>query len=143
MSPNLILWIVIGIAALFLDILTSAFLFVWFTVGAICAIISDALGYSVAVQFIVFIIVSIVLVLVCYPLIKKNVKNKIKPTALREETYKGREIIVDAEMQENNAVKLDGVLWKIEDISIKLQKGQKFKILGMNGNKVIIKKLES
>lgn len=137
---NLTLWIVIGITALITDILTSAFLFVWFTIGAICAIIAGAMGYSTVVQWIVFVVVSILLITICYPIIKKNIKNGIKPTLLREKTYKGKTVIVDEEMEKNNAVKLDGVLWNIENQDIKLKKGDIIKVVGMDGTKILIKK---
>lgn len=140
MSSILILWIVIGVVCLVVDMLTSAFLFVWFTVGAIFAIIAYTLKYSIMVQFSVFIIVSVLLVVVCYPIIKKNIKKNIKPTALRESTYKGRKIIIDKEMQHNNAVKLDGVLWNIKNNDIILKEGDKIEITAIEGNRVSVKK---
>lgn len=142
MSSSLILWIVIGIVCLVADILTSAFLFVWFTVGAIFALIAYTLKYSIVVQFSVFVIVSVILVAVCYPLIKKNIKKNIKPTALRESTYKGKKIIIDREMQDNNAVKLDGVLWNIKNDDIVLKEGDKIEITGIDGNRVLVKKCD-
>ncbi|MBP2032252.1 membrane protein implicated in regulation of membrane protease activity [Clostridium algifaecis] len=142
MSSSLILWIIIGIVCLVADILTSAFLFVWFTVGAIFALIAYTLKYSIVVQFSVFVIVSVILVAVCYPLIKKNIKKNIKPTALRESTYKGKKIIIDREMQDNNAVKLDGVLWNIKNDDIVLKEGDKIEITGIDGNRVLVKKCD-
>lgn len=44
---DIIVWIIIGTAALLLDLATSSFLFVWFTLGAIAALIVQILGYSV------------------------------------------------------------------------------------------------
>ncbi|WP_243159252.1 NfeD family protein [Clostridium sp. cel8] len=137
---SFIFWILIGVAALVVDILTSAFLFVWFTIGAICAIIANSLGYSQIVQFTVFLVVSILLIAICYPIIRKNMKKGVHPTALREKTYIGKKLIVDEEMEKNNAVKLDGVLWNIENNDIILKKGDIIKIVGMKGTKVLIKK---
>lgn len=137
---SLVMWIAIGVIALVVDMSTSAFLFVWFTAGAICAIIANALGYSIVIQFTVFIVVSIILVAVCYPIIRKNIKKSVKPTPLREKTYRGRKIVIDEEMEKNNAVKLDGVLWNIENQDMKLKKGDIIEILGMNGTRVLIKK---
>lgn len=142
MSSSLILWIIIGIVCLVADILTSAFLFVWFTVGAIFALIAYTLKYSIVVQFSVFVIVSVILVAVCYPLIKKNIKKNIKPTVIRESTYKGKKIIIDREMQDNNAVKLDGVLWNIKNDDIVLKEGDKIEITGIDGNRVLVKKCD-
>ncbi|CAB1239642.1 NfeD family protein [Clostridium sp. MT-14] len=138
---NLILWIVIGAAALTVDIVTSAFLFIWFTIGAIGAIIAQILNYSFLVQFIVFVVVSTVLMIICYPIVKKNIKKSVKPTPLREKTYIGKDIVVDEEMVKNNGVKVDGVYWNIKNREYVLKKGDRIKIVGMEGNKLIIKKL--
>ena len=138
---NLIVWLVIGGAALIIDILTSAFLFVWITIGAIAAIIAQMLNYSFLVQFIVFAVVSTLLVIICYPIVKKNIKKSVKPTPLREKTYIGKEIVVDEEMVKNNGVKVDGVYWNIKNTGYVLKEGDRIKITGMEGNKLIIKKM--
>ncbi|PRR84983.1 NfeD family protein [Clostridium luticellarii] len=138
---ELILWIVIGLAALIIDMVTSAFLFIWFTIGAIAAIAAEILGYSFVVQLIVFAVVSIVLVIVCYPLVKRKIKQSVKPTPVREKTYVGREIVVDEEMVKNNGIKVDGIYWKVKDSEYVLKKGDRIKILGMEGNKFDIKKV--
>ena len=137
---NIILWTVIGLAALFVDMVTSAFLFVWFTIGAIAAIVAGILKYSFIVQFVVFLVVSIVFTLVCYPIVKKNIKKSIKPTLLREKTYVGKKITIDAEMVKNNGIKIDGVYWNIKDEGYTIKDGDTVRIVGMEGNKVIIKK---
>ena len=137
---NLILWTVIGLVALFVDMVTSAFLFVWFTIGAIAAIVAGILKYSFIVQLVVFLVVSIVLIVVCYPIVKKNIKKSIKPTLLREKTYVGKKITIDAEMVKNNGIKVDGVYWNIKDEGYTIKDGDIVKIVGMEGNKVIIKK---
>ncbi|MCI1945045.1 NfeD family protein [Clostridium luticellarii] len=138
---ELILWIVIGLAALIIDMVTSAFLFIWFTIGAIAAIAAEILGYSFVVQLIVFAVVSIILVIVCYPLVKRKIKQSVKPTPVREKTYVGREIVVDEEMVKNNGIKVDGIYWKVKDSEYVLKKGDRIKILGMEGNKFDIKKV--
>ena len=71
---ELVLWILVGLIALIIDMVTSAFLFIWFTVGAIAAIIAGMFGCAFVVQFIVFTIVSIILIIVCYPVVKKKIK---------------------------------------------------------------------
>ncbi len=137
---NLILWTVIGLVALFVDMVTSAFLFVWFTIGAIAAIVAGILKYSFIVQLVVFLVVSIVLIVVCYPIVKKNIKKSIKPTLLREKTYVGKKITIDAEMVKNNGIKIDGVYWNIKDEGYTIKDGDTVRIVGMEGNKLIIKK---
>ncbi len=73
---DIIVWIIIGTAALLLDLATSSFLFVWFTLGAIAALIVQILGYSMYIQIIVFTLISILCMILGYPMVKKIIKNR-------------------------------------------------------------------
>ncbi|EDK33035.1 NfeD family protein [Clostridium kluyveri] len=141
MYNSIILWAIIGIAALSVDIITSSFLFVWFTVGAIGAIIAEILNYPFITQFMVFLVISVVLIAICYPIVKKNIKKYVKPTPLREETYVGKEVIVDEEMVKNKALRIDGVYWNIKNQGDTLKKGDTVKVTALEGNRLIIKKI--
>jgi Membrane protein implicated in regulation of membrane protease activity len=141
MTNYLILWIIVGIVALGVDIATSAFIFVWFTIGAIAAGIAQMLHYSFIVQLIIFIIVSGVCTAVGYPIAKKTIKKSVKPTPTREKTYIGKLIVVDDEIIEKASIKLDGVYWSVIKEGDILKKGDKAEITGIEGNKIIIKKV--
>lgn len=141
MYNSIILWVIIGIVALSVDIITSSFLFVWFTVGAIGAIIAEILDYPFITQLMVFTVISVVLIVICYPIVKKNIKKYVKPTPVREETYVGKEIVVDEEMVKNNALRIDGVYWNIKNQGDTLNKGDMVKVIALDGNRLIIKKI--
>lgn len=141
MAGSLILWIIIGLVALGIDIATSAFLFVWFTLGAIAAGVAQIFGYSFIVQLIIFIIVSGLLVILVYPIVKKSIKNSVKPTLTREKTYIGRVVVVDEDIIEKRLIKVDGVYWSVMEKGEVLEKGDKVEIVGIEGNKIIIKKI--
>lgn len=141
MTGTIFLWLVIGSIALFIDILTSAFLFVWFTIGAIAAIIAKILGCSFIVQSIVFVSVSAILMSIGYPMVKKAIKSSVEPTPTREQTYLGKEIIVDEDIVKTGSIRIDGVYWITKTEGDMVKKGDKVKVTGIDGNKIIIKKV--
>lgn len=141
MNNFLILWIAIAVVALLIDIFTSNFFFVWFTIGAVGAIFTQVLGYSIIVQSIVFLILSSLAILIVYPIVKKNIKTTVKPTLLREQTYIGKEFTVDEDMINNRTIRVDGVLWKLDNIGEEVLNGDKVRIVKLNGNKILIKKI--
>jgi len=57
----MIFWVVVALGALVIDITTSSFMFVWFAIGAIAAIISIGLNAPIVVQAISFVAVSAVI----------------------------------------------------------------------------------
>jgi membrane protein implicated in regulation of membrane protease activity len=137
---DLILWIIISVAALIIDIATSAFLFLWFTVGGIAAIIAYILGFSLGVQIIVFIAVSAVSMAIGYPFMRKSLKGTVKKTETMEESYIGRELNVDEDVIEKAKVKIGGIYWTIKNMGEPIKKGDKVKIIGIEGNKLLVKK---
>jgi len=137
---GLILWVIIGVITLTIDLITSAFLFVWFTIGAIAAMIGYAVGASVTTQWIIFLVVSAISLVVGYPLAKKLIKNSVPKVATMEEGYIGRELIIDDDVVEKAMIKLDGIYWTVKNMGSPIRKGNKVQVIGIEGNKLLIKK---
>ncbi|WP_051931657.1 NfeD family protein [Clostridium sp. KNHs214] len=138
----LTVWLIVGIGTLLIDIATSAFLFVWFTAGAIAAIICLTLGLSFSIQIIVFSIVSVLFMATGYPIIKKNVKRTVPKTKTMEEGYIGREMISDQNIRDKGNLKVDGIYWTVENKGEDIEIGNKIKIIGIQGNKLIVEKIK-
>lgn len=141
MTNAIMLWVIIGIVALITDILTSTFLFVWFTTGAIAAIIAEIFNCSFIVQLVVFIVVSGIFMIIGYPIAKKTIKKSVKPTPTREQTYIGKQFIAEEDILREGSVKIDGVYWNAINEGEMIQKGDKLIVTKVEGNKIIIKKI--
>lgn len=141
MDKNMVLWLIIGILSVVIDIVTSAFLFVWFAVGTIAAIIANLLGYSFTIQLVTFIIVSILFIVVGYPLVKNTIKKTVTKTPTTEEGYIGRELLIEEDVTEKANIKIDGIYWTVKNEGEMIRKGDKVKITGIEGNKLTIKKI--
>jgi len=137
----LIMWIVIALAAIFLDMLTSAFLFVWFSLGSIAAIIAYFLGAGIITQVLLFIIISAVLLIGGYPIVKKTIKKTVPKTLKQEETYIGREFLIDEDVIEKAIMKVDGIYWTVKNDGEAISKGDRIKVTGIEGNKLVVKKI--
>ncbi|WP_260330329.1 NfeD family protein [Clostridium chauvoei] len=112
---SMVFWIIVAIAVTLLDILTSSFLFVWFAVGAFAAMIADLLGATVGIQIIIFLVVSIITISIGYPWARKKFKTSVKHTPLMEETYIGRIMKAEADIEKKARVKIDGIYWAIQN----------------------------
>lgn len=139
---SMVFWVIVAIAVTLLDILTSSFLFVWFAVGAFAAMIADLLGATVGIQIIIFLVVSIITISIGYPWARKKFKTSVKHTPLMEETYIGRIMKAEADIEKKARVKIDGIYWAIQNNGDTIKKGTNFKIVGIEGNKIIVNKEE-
>ena len=138
----IIFWIIIAVVVIAIDIVTSNFLFVWFAVGAIAAMIANFVGISFSVQIIIFLVISLITVSLGYPWAKKKFKNSVKRTPLMEETYIGRILKAEDDIIERAKVKVDGIYWTVRNTGEEIKAGDSFKIIGIEGIKLIIKKEE-
>ncbi|MBW6409881.1 NfeD family protein [Clostridium weizhouense] len=139
---SLMFWIILGISAFLVDVFTSSFLFVWFSIGAITAIIAATLDASFLVQVVIFLVVSIIATSIGYPLIKKKYKNSAHKIPLMEETYIGKEQLAEEEIHEKGIIKVGGIYWTVINLGDSINAGEKFCITGIQGTKLKIKKIE-
>ena len=138
MIPAIILWLVIGVGVILLDIGTSLFLFVWFAIGSVVAIIAALVGLSFAWQLILFGISSIISISIGYPWSRKKFKNTVNRTKLMEEEYIGKTFIASEDIDYRYRFKVSGIYWTGENKGEKILKGQKFQVVGIEGNKLVI-----
>lgn len=139
---SVITWILIAIGMFVIDILSSNFCFVLLSAGAIAGAICASMGASLAVQVIVFSIVNIISIAVGYPWLKKKFKKGFRRTPLMEENYIGKVIESDKEIKDKGQFKVGGEYWTVVNTGMKIKPGDKFKITGIDGIKLLIKKVE-
>lgn len=141
-STYVIVWLLVAIGFFAIDIFTSAFLFVWFGLGALIAMIGAIVGIPLEIQIILFLVASLVSTSVGYPWARKRFKVNIKKTKTRDEEQIGTIGMAEKDIINEGEIKLDGVLWKAINTGEKINKGDNYKILQFKGNKIMIEKVE-
>ncbi len=136
---DVIIWLVVAAVAIIIDVVTSSFIFMWFSIGALAAIILSFFGVSMAWQFIVFLITGIILIVVGYPWVKKKFKVEKNHTLTMEQTYIGRVMRANEDIVEKSKIKVDGIYWTAYNKGDKINKDDQFVITGIEGNKLIVK----
>lgn len=137
-----IFWIIVAAVVIAIDIATSNFLFAWFAVGAFLAMIADLFGVSFGVQMVLFLVVNLITVAVGYPWAKRKFKTGIKRTPLMEESYIGRVMKAEEDITDRAKIKIDGIYWTIKNSGEEIKRSECFKIIGIEGIKLIVKKEE-
>lgn len=142
MISTAIFWIIVCIIVIAVDILTSNFLFSWFAVGALLALIASATGVEFTIQIIIFLVTSIITIAIGYPITKKKFKDTVKRLPLMEEKYIGKVMVAEEDIIDKGRVKLEGSYWTVENKGVEIKKGDKFVILSIEGIKLSIIKEE-
>lgn len=138
----LILWFFVATFVVALDILTSNFLFAWFSVGALAAMVSEVFNVSTGTQIVIFLFVNLITISIGYPLTRNKLKKNIKRTPLMEEKYIGLVKIAEEKIVKDSRIKLDGIYWGIKNKGPQIMPGEKFKIIEIDGIKLVIEKEE-
>lgn len=136
-------WLIIAGLCLVIEIYTVGFFIFWFGIGALFALLVSFLTNNLFIQIGVFLVSSSLLVISTKPLMKKFTKNeKTVPTNFF--SLSGKQGIVTKKIDSDNStgqVKVKGELWSA--ISEKdIEKDAKVKILGVDGVKLKVEKID-
>ena len=140
----LLFWIFVIIVTLIAEIFTIAFVSLWFTVGAGLALICNLLGLPLFVQWIVFIVVSVVGILLFRSFWVNKMKKEIVST--NADANIGKEVLVTEDidnMLNLGEVKVNGQLWSAKALNEdKIEKNTKVVIRKIEGNKLLVEQVK-
>jgi len=138
---QLVFWVAVAVVALFIDITTSSFMFVWFAIGAVAAILAIVFNATVVVQAIIFGVVTAVFMAVGYPIVKKTIKKTVERTLTMEEGYVGKEFTITKDIDDKGNIKFQGIYWTVKNVGEPIKKGDMVQVTGIEGNKLLIVKV--
>lgn len=138
-------WMMIGIGCIIIEIFDPAFFFVSLGIGAIITGICSMLplvGDSIPLQIMLFAIFSFISFLFMRKLGKKVLKNTTNETNVYALKGKTGFITKEIPAEGKGYVKMGGEEWPaIEETQLLVELGSKVEVVGIDGNKLIVKKI--
>lgn len=135
-----VVWLIIAAVLAIVEAATMGLSTIWFAGGAAAAAVAAMLGCPFAVQFIVFLVVSILLLYFTRPLVKK--KLKVGETKTNADALIGKTATVTTEITaaQPGQVKVGGMEWSAvsEDADLSIEAGTAVIIKGIEGVKLIV-----
>ena len=136
-----IVWICAAVLFGIFESLTAQLVSIWFVIGAVAALVSSLAGAELYVQIIVFIAVSVLMLLITRPLVKKKLIVKSEPT--NADRCLGKTATVTEDIDNINATgqeKVDGQIWTARSINSSIiKKGTNVTVEKIDGVKLIVK----
>ena len=132
------------VCALIIEFVTSEMVSIWFVGGGVICMILSALGVMWQIHLPIFIVISIVLLLCFRKLVMKYfVKSDVKTNA---DSAIGKEFVLLSNIGFNQAgtIKINDVIWSAvtENQKDDIAQGEIVTVIGLKGNKYIVKKKE-
>ena len=134
-----IIWLALLIGFIALEAATVKLVSIWFAAGALAAMIVCLIGGPLWLQVLVFFTVSILLLILLMPVVKKHLKPKL--VATNTDALVGRTCTVteDIDPVEGGRVKVGDVTWSAcSEGSERIAAGTQVKILKIQGAKVFV-----
>ncbi len=134
-------WLAVVIILAFLEATTVNLTTIWFVASGLVALIISFFTDNYIIQFGVFVILGVILLVTTKPLLEKALKSRKEAT--NAERVIGMEAVVTDKITRNQtgAVKVDGKYWTAyADKTIK--EGEVVKVLAINGVKLKVEQLK-
>ena len=141
MSEMMILWIAVLIATIVIEISTMGLTTIWFSGGALVAMIIEMLNGNTYLQIVVFLIISLVLLCFTRPIAVKHFNKERAKTNL--DSLIGKQAVVTSNihnLSETGTVTVEGKEWSARsfDAGKSFEKGSIVKIVEIRGVKLIV-----
>jgi membrane protein implicated in regulation of membrane protease activity len=132
---DVMLWILLGVALAVAEIFTVSFFLIMFAAGAFAAAGAAALGAPVALQAVVFAIVSLIAVLGMRPTLRRYFgRDADSPTPVAE--IAGSEAVVLERVDaDRGVIKIDGEFWQARalDAGQVIEPGERVHVVEIKG----------
>lgn len=137
----LIVWIFLGLAAILIELLTpSALVTIWFATGSIIALILELFNVSMYIQIAAFVVVSLVTMLVVRPIATRYLRGNIVPTNADRVIGSIGKVTKTIEEDSWGEVYVLSSYWSAVEVDNHVvEKGQKVKVMAIEGAKLIVK----
>ena len=137
-------WLIMFAVLLVIEILTMGLTTIWFAGGALVAFILAYAGLGLPVQIIVFLVVSIALLVVTRPVAMKFFNQERQKT--NAESLIGQKAVVLERIDTLHGIgraEVNGMEWSAKtDAGMVIEEGEVVIIEGIQGVKLIVKKVE-
>lgn len=134
------IWFWVAIILTVIEIETLGLISVWFVFGAIVAMITSIFVSSVAIQAIVFITMSIILMIALRSYAVNNFRNKtVRKNNIEELTELPCVIVTDVPEDDLGEIKLQGKIWRCRsETGVTYKQGDHPNVLRIEGNTIIL-----
>ncbi|SBT65546.1 Membrane protein implicated in regulation of membrane protease activity [Micromonospora sediminicola] len=138
-----VFWIVLGVVLAVAEIFTTTLFLIMFGVGAFAAAGAAALGAPVALQAVVFAVVSALSLAVVRPVIRRNARSALETgeQPFGVEAIEGSSaVVLEAVDADHGMVKIDGELWTARsyDATQRYAPGERVQVIKVRGATALV-----
>ena len=134
------IWGAIVVITLIIKLFSADYDAIWFTAGAIVALVLSLFDLHIAIQLSAFIVLTVCLLFTIGRLVKKA--SMVKNISENSDSLVGKEILIleSANEFDNGSGVINDVVWTVTcQAGVKVEKGKHAIIIAIDGNKLVVK----
>lgn len=138
----MVLWLSVLIISIVIEVVTIDLVSIWVSVGSLAALLAYFLNFSLTVQVIVCIVVSLFCIFITRPIAKKYLRGNVVHT--NSDRLIGKTALVTKDIEEfsNGEVKIFGNYWTaVTSDNEAIKAGSHVEVLAIDGVKLIVKEI--
>lgn len=135
------IWLLIIIFLVIIETMTINLTTIWFVISALCSLVLSFFIDNFFIQFLLFVLLGVILLITTRPILKKFIK--LNDEATNIDRVIGMNGIVTEDITKNSygEVKVDGKRWTAYSDK-NIEKDSLVKVLKINGVKIKVEKVE-
>lgn len=136
-----VLWLILAVLLFIIEAITVGMVCLWFGIGAVASMLSSLVISNIYIQWLIFIVVSLVMLILLRPAAKKTMTAHIQST--NASSMIGKTAMLTEGISENKPgrLKFGDISWiAISENGEAIEKGEKVNINSIQGNKLVVSK---
>ena len=138
--PTVYIWLALTVIFIVVEVATTDIATIWFGVGSLAStIIAWLAPQAIALQAVVFAVVTVVTMYITKPLLTKYIT---KETPTNMDMYIGKDAVVISDISPNNAgrAKIGGLSWQAKS-GQHIKEGEMCRIVKIEGVSLVVEKI--
>lgn len=137
-------WTILFLLTIIIETVTMGLVSIWFSAGALVALVSAAFGVIFPVQLAIFFIVSGLLLVILFPFVRNKIKLRISPT--NADRIIGEDAIVTEAIDPisgSGQIRVLGRIWSAKTLdNVVIEVGEKVVVNSIAGVKAVVVRKE-
>lgn len=137
-----VMWLVIAVVLFVIEAATVGLVCMWFGIGAVVTMLISFVISNIYIQWGIFIVVSLAMLLILRPLAKDVISRQAEKTNVSALVGKNGYLTVAISDKSNGQLKLGDVMWTaVSADGEAIDKGQRVSVVSVKGNKLVVSKI--
>lgn len=136
-----VMWLGLALILFIIEAATVGMVCMWFGIGAIISMLCSYFITNIYIQWTIFIVVSVIMLVLLRPLAKKAMSNNAESTNVSALIGKTAFLTDDINEESYGRVKFGDISWiAVSSQGETIKKGEKVKVILVKGNKLVVEK---